>query len=89
MAEASAANINTRSGPNHGPHPQPSGAGGTGAARPLPLSSATGREASLQRSWLQLQRRAVQVIFAPKQGSGMSMPGKAGAGAQLGNVQLG
>ena len=65
MAETGAANINTCSGPKHKrcrghirSHLE------QGAARPLPLSSATGREASLQRSWLQL--RAVQVIVAPK-----------------------
>ena len=87
MAETGAANINTRSGPKHKrcrghihSHLE------QWAARPLPLLSATGREASLQRSWLQLH--AVQVIVAPKLGSGRSMPGKAGADAKLGNNKL-
>ena len=65
MAETGAANINTRSGPKHKrcrghihSHPEQV------TARSLPLSSAAGREASLQRSWL--QQRVVQVIVAPK-----------------------
>ena len=65
MAETGAANINTRSGPKHKrcrghihSHLE------QGAARPLPLSSAAGRKASLQRSWLQLY--VIQVIVAPK-----------------------
>ena len=65
MAETGAASINTRSGPKHkrcrGPNHSHLE---QGAARPLLLSSATGCEASLQRSWLQLS--AVQVIVAPK-----------------------
>ena len=65
MAETGAAGMNTRSGPKHKrcrghihSHLE------QWAARPLPLSSAAGREASLQRPWL--QQRAVQVIVAPK-----------------------
>ena len=65
MAETGAANINTRSGPKHKrcrghiySHLE------QGAARPLLLSSATGRRASLRWSWLQLH--AAQVIVAPK-----------------------
>ena len=65
MAETGAANINTRSGPKHKrcrghihSHLE------QGTARSLPLSSAAGREASLQRSWL--QQRVVQVFVAPK-----------------------
>ena len=76
MAETGAANINTRSarGPKHErcrchihSHIEQR------AARPLPLFSATGREASLQRPWL--QQRAVLVIAAPTYGSVRSMPG--------------
>ena len=65
IAETGAANENTRSGPKHErcrahihSHLE------QGASRPLPLSSATGRGASLQRPWLQL--RAVRVIAALK-----------------------
>ena len=58
-----------------------------GAARPLPLSSAACREASLRRSWP--QQRVVQVIVAPKLGSGESMPDRAGVGAMLGKAHLG
>ena len=58
-----------------------------GAARPLPLSSAACREASLRRSWP--QQRVVQVIVAPKLGSGESMPDMAGVGAMLGKAHLG
>ena len=69
MAETGAANIDTRSGPQHRrcrghihSHLE------QGAARPLPLSPAAGRKASLPRSWLQLmlQLHVVQVIAAPK-----------------------
>ena len=67
-------------GPNHSHLEQ-------GAARPLPLSSAACREASLRRSWP--QQRVVQVIVAPKLGSGESMPDKAGVGAMLGKAHLG
>ena len=86
MAETSAANINTRSGPKHKTcrhsiHLE------QWTARPLPLLSATGREASLQHPWLQLH--VVQVTVAPISGSGRIMLGKAGAGAKLGNAQLG
>ena len=67
MAETGAANINTRSGPQH------KGCRGhnaihshleQGAARPLPLLSATDRGASLQRPLL--PQRGVQVLAAPK-----------------------
>ena len=58
-----------------------------GAARPLPLSSTACREASLRRSWP--QQRVVQVIVAPKLGSGESMPDRAGVGAMLGKAHLG
>jgi hypothetical protein len=67
-------------GPNHSHLEQ-------GAARPLPLSSAACREASLRRSWP--QQRVVQVIVAPKLGSGESMPDRAGVGAMLGKAHLG
>ena len=73
MAETGAANMNTRSGPKHKrrrghihSHPDQR------AARPLPLLFATSHEASLQRSWL--RQRIVQVIVAPEQVSGRSMP---------------
>ena len=88
MAETGAANINTRSGPKHKrcrghihSHPEQV------TARSLPLPSAAGREASLQRSWL--QQRVVQVIVAPKLGNGESMPDRAGVGAMLGKAHLG
>ena len=68
-------------GPNHSHLEQ-------GAARPLPLSSAAAcRKASLRRSWP--QQRVVQVIVAPKLGSGESMPDKADVGAMLGKAHLG
>ena len=56
--------INTRSGPKHRrrrghTHSYPDQV----TARSLTISSAAGREASLQRSWL---RKRVQVIVAPK-----------------------
>ena len=67
MAETGAANINTRSGPKHKRcrgHIHSHLEQVTARYRSLPLSSAAGREASLQRSWL--QQRVVQVIVAPK-----------------------
>ena len=98
MAETStsAANINTRSGPKHKRcrgHAHSHLA--QGPARTLPAPAATGREASLRWSWLQL--RVIQVIMimivAPKFELGScswrDIPGKAGAGAKLGNVGAG
>ena len=85
-------NANTRSGPNqkrcrghiHSHLEQ-------GTARPLPIFSTTGREASLQRSWLRQHVVHGQVIVAHKLaiGSWRGMPGMAGAGANLGDVPLG
>ena len=88
MAGTGAVSTNTRSGPKHEGYRGPIHSHlEQWAARPLPLLSATGREASLQRSWLQLY--AAQLVVAPKLGSGRCMPGKAGAGAELGDAQLG
>ena len=92
MAEASAANINTRSGPNHkrcrGPnHSRPEQMAAPGEAtsallryRPRCLIAAVLAAAA---------SRLGLVIVAPNEGSGRSMPGKAGADAKLGDAQLG
>ena len=90
MAETGTANTNTHSGPKHKrcmghihSHLEQR------AAWTVPIFSATGREVSVQRYWLQLHAVHDIVIVAPKLGSGRSMPGKAGAGAKLGDAQLG
>ena len=67
MAETGAANINTHSVPQHKRfrgHIYSHLAIEQRAARPLPLFSVTGREASLRQSWL--QQRAILVAVAPK-----------------------